>query len=196
MADLIIILDESGSMEASLGKEALGAVNSFINDQKGLVPDSKLSFWKFNNKATQLLDCVPLDDVSEITDYHPCGGTALHDAIGMAITKMKDHTNVTVLIVSDGQENASQEFRGKVKEMVEQKKQWKFIYIGANQNSMVEGESVGIKNCCDVAKGELGRLSRQLSERVGEYRPRSQTQSNAPPPLITRQVAKGASFDN
>jgi len=56
---------------------------------------------------------------------------------------------VLIAIITDGQENASEEYSGnRVREMVKHQEEnynWKFIYIGANQDAFKTGQSMGMK---------------------------------------------------
>lgn len=77
-------------------------------------------------------------------NYRPHGNTPLLDALGYTITQIRDHvkahkTKPTVLfvIMTDGEENASTEWTlPKVLTLISnrEKKGWKIIYLGANQD--------------------------------------------------------------
>ncbi|MDE5998369.1 MAG: VWA domain-containing protein [Muribaculaceae bacterium] len=98
---------------------------------------------------------TPAGQAIDITgeQYRPCGGTPLYDAMGKAInelrTKVAKGDIVLVTIITDGYENASQEYDGKaIKSLVEamRKEGWVFTYIGANQDVEKVAESMAINN--------------------------------------------------
>lgn len=149
--DIIFILDESGSMY-TMEEEAKQSINSFIKDQKDVDPEnSTFTLWKFNTKVKCVYDDVPLSSLEEFTDFTPHGLTALFDGIGNAITtklSKKKNTDVICVILTDGDENASQEYNSDtIKNMIkdmEDKYHWKFIFLGANQDSFTTGSGYGI----------------------------------------------------
>ena len=180
--DIIVIMDESGSM-SSLGSEPLEAVNTFINTQKNSIENDNSTFtlWKFNTDITLTIDNEPLQSVEPFTDFVPQGMTALYDAIGNAIDKKNDIDNVICVIVTDGLENASQEYTKKViKNKItekETKNKWKFIYLGANQDVFKEGGNIGLnQNCCAAFTAHEGHeagllsLARHVSDSINNYR--------------------------
>lgn len=182
MSDLIVIIDESSSM-GGMGNEPKDATNNFINEQKGSGGDSKLSLYTFSDKVRCVIDEKPIKDVESFTDYKPNGMTALYDAIGTAITKKlatPRSSKVVCLIITDGLENASQEFRdiSPLIKKAETEHDWKFIYIGANQDVFSVGQGIGFKpkmcaaydqTACGGAGG-LESLARAVSSQVSRYR--------------------------
>ncbi len=91
-------------------------------------------------------------------EYFVEGSTALLDAIGKTIRKIKNalkHTaedyradKVMFIITTDGMENASREYTyDKIKSMVEKQKEkhnWEFIFLGANIDAIETAERFGI----------------------------------------------------
>jgi hypothetical protein len=84
--------------------------------------------------------------------------TALYDAVGRTINaiearikqaKSKDRPEKVILVViTDGHENSSKEFRGfKVKEMIgeqREKNMWEVIFIGADEGMMNDADNMGL----------------------------------------------------
>ena len=187
--DIIVIMDKSGSMH-SMGDEPLQALNGFIQEQrKAIKDDATFSLWTFNDKVQLVIDDQPLQLVKEINEYEPEGMTAMNDAIGKAIiTKYRKFksNNVVCLIITDGKENCSREYtsssiRCLIKE-AEEKKNWKFIFLGANQDVFKEGTKIGFntKRCAEympTCPGALAQLSRDVSGTVTRYRSCTQTSS-------------------
>ena len=179
MTDIIVIIDESSSMDC-MGNEPKDATNNFINEQKGSGGDSKLSLYTFSDKVRCVIDEKPIKDVESFTDYKPNGMTALYDAIGTAITKKlasPGSSKVVCVIITDGLENASQEFRdiSPLIKKAETEHDWKFIYIGANQDVFSVGQGIGFKpKMCaaydQTACGGLETLARAVSSQVSKYR--------------------------
>ena len=183
--DIIFILDESGSM-SSMGKEPVQAVNNFILNQKDAMGDDGATFslWKFNTIVKKVYDNILLKDVEEFTDFEPQDMTALNDVIGSAIDNKKKKgscDNVICIILTDGMENSSTEYsaeniRVMIKDM-EENHNWKFVYLGANQDAFEVGYSMGV-NCCaqyECSPGEIVNITRALSDAVTSYRSNSAT---------------------
>jgi len=167
----LLILDESGSMH-SIYHQALTGANETIQSIRAAQAqyadqDHRFTFVTFNTVAPNIktvVDDAPIGEVKDLTeaDYRPNACTPLYDAMGMSITaleqKVKEGDKVLVTIITDGLENASQEYSGKaVKEMVGRlrEKGWTFVYIGANQDAVEVAKSLDIHNslnfCADAA---------------------------------------------
>jgi uncharacterized protein YegL len=155
----VLIVDRSGSME-SIRKDTEGGLHAFTDKQLEGVDGSKrtVSLYQFDTVHDTVHDFAPLE---KVRDYklHPRGGTALLDACGFAITKVGEKLAampedrrpgyVMVVIATDGQENSSKEYtRAQVREMItrqQEKYDWRFTYIGANQDAFAEAGSIGIR---------------------------------------------------
>lgn len=182
-ADLIIVLDESGSM-GCMGNEPVESVNTFITEQKKLShdPNATLSLYKFNTNVNTIYKDVKLSEINEFTEYYTAGMTALWDAIGKAITEKlvtDRNRNVVMLIITDGYNNASNEFdKSKIRNLitkVEKEYNWVVQMIGANINTAEEGRESGIRmsrcaNFNQAKKGDLHKLIRTASEASTQYR--------------------------
>ena len=182
---IVFLLDESGSM-ASMGIEPVQAVNKFIQDQKSSLGDdgSTFSLWKFNTVVRKVIDDIPLKDVVEFDDFLPNDMTALYDAIGSAINTKKNkasYDNVICIILTDGLDNSSVEYTlSNIKSMInemETKHNWKFIYLGANQDAFTVGSKMGMAHCANYRcePGEMLNVTRVVSDSVSSYRCQSAT---------------------
>lgn len=200
--DIIIILDESGSME-TMGNEPKQAINSFIKEQKeALDDDATLSLWKFNSGVTKVIDDEKLSDVSEFIDFRPHGLTALLDAIGEAITtkrnKEKNH-DVICVILTDGIENSSKKYTSndirRMTQEMEQEFNWKFLYLGANQDSFNIGCGYGmnVSRCANFTcePGNLDKIARSASNAISNYRTLSAA-NETPVDLSLNHVENGS----
>lgn len=160
--DVNIIIDRSGSME-SIKDSATSGVEEFINQQATEGVEGFISLFQFDDEYEEVIKGVKIKDAKKALkdknwSLFPRGLTALNDSIGRSINATgerlakldkKDRPDVVLfLIVTDGIENASQEFsREKIKEMVEHqqdKYNWKFVYLGANQDAVLKGGGLGI----------------------------------------------------
>ena len=185
--DIILILDESGSMQ-SMGNEPVEAVNSFIEEQQALKDNSTFTLYTFSSKVRVKINDKPLCDISPLKyeDYRPSNTTALYDAIGQAIDAKREsanNKNVIMVILTDGYENSSTDYnRNQIKNMItemEKSYDWKFIYLGANQDVFAVGDGIGVnhKTCgyfectptglataCKMASSSIAKYKTSLSD--------------------------------
>lgn len=152
---IVILMDRSGSME-SCKDDTEGGLRTFLADQNSEFPTgTRVSMYEFDTQYDIVYENKPLSDVPEYV-LRPHGGTALLDAIGRTITTVKakrkklpkpQRPDVIMVIVTDGHENSSHEFdHPTIKSMIEKRteKGWTFIYLGANQDAIKVGASMGI----------------------------------------------------
>merc|ERR1719499_2133813 len=108
---------------------------------------------------------IGLCSALESYEYHTEGSTALLDAIGKMLVSLEKNmenqdVQVLVLIITDGEENASSEWtKTSVKSLVsrlEEEKGWKFIFSAANQDAFTEGEKYGFSNTQDFDQNKEG----------------------------------------
>ena len=167
----MIIVDESGSM-CVIERQALAGINETIETVKKmqqLHPDmeQRISLLTFDSgHKTFKYDNVKADNVNTLSarDYNPRGGTPLYDAIGISIAKLNAQTsekdNVLVTIITDGEENCSEEYNlHMVKTLISKMKKqgWTFTLIGTD-NLDVEGMagSMNIDNHLAFTQDEQG----------------------------------------
>lgn len=158
-ADLIFILDKSGSM-ASLRNDSIGGFNNFVEDQKKVPGYARLWLGLFSDGISCPVNGSDIQRVSPLTekDYVPGGGTALLDAIGTAIddhgARLRDMPaserpdKVIVTIMTDGEENSSWKFtKAQIAAKIKHQREvynWEFIFLGANIDSFAEAGAIGI----------------------------------------------------
>lgn len=167
----LIILDESGSM-SSIKSQIISGFNELVQSIKGIegqFPEqehfiSMVSFNDINNKILHFVDPVGKLDAINDSTYIPASLTPLYDAMGFSISKLKhylegkEHYNVLVTILTDGEENASKEYTGVViKKLVKDLKQqnWTFTYIGADHDVEAMASKMNIFNTMSFDKNEL-----------------------------------------
>jgi hypothetical protein len=181
---IIIVLDRSGSM-APIATDMEGALETFINGQKGVPGSATVTLYQFDTKVELLFVNKPLDEVDHIR-LVPGERTALNDALGRAINEtgvrlaaLEEATrpgSVIVVVVTDGKENASRTFSPAViQHMVEhqtEKYQWQFLYIGSEASTHSDAAAIGIRNSGFYQKTKAGvrGMSVDLSVSVSDYR--------------------------
>lgn len=155
--DLTVVLDRSGSM-SSIKADMEGGFESFIGTQKGVPGTCLVSMVQFDGEATEVRYVArPVANVGSL-DLRPRGNTPLLDATAFAITLTGERLaaldaaerpeNVLMLIITDGQENASRTTTAEaLKTMIEHQRgvyKWDFIYLGANVDAFAEAARMGI----------------------------------------------------
>lgn len=184
--EVVAIIDRSGSME-SLRTDAIGGFNAFINEQRKVEGKANLTVVLFDNQYELLQDRVALEEavVFSNDNYIPRGSTALYDAIGKTIARLKEQRSageltggVIVTILTDGAENSSQEFRAaQIKELItecESEYGWTFVFLAANQDAFSVGGTLGISasnsvNFDATSKG-IARATASMSMYATNYR--------------------------
>jgi len=160
----LLILDRSGSMESSADMaissfneqlQLIRRINKKYDDQQLLV-----SFTIFNDEVSLLTDREDPEKIEELSrkTYRPDGMTALHDAIGISVTKLDqqirgeikaEKASAVVVIITDGYENASMAFDGQaISSMIKEYEstgQWSFSYIGATPDALEIAERMNIQ---------------------------------------------------
>ena len=159
----LIILDKSGSME-SIRKAAIDGYNETLGSIKSAqlkYLDSQehyISLAVFCGCGVEMVyDCTPIKDAEKLTKerYNPCCMTPLYDAIGKSVKALEkisdaeEDSAVLVTIITDGMENASQEWTGPaIKRLIDERKEegWMFSYVGADHDVESVAASISITN--------------------------------------------------
>lgn len=169
---LIFLLDRSGSMDICRD-DTIGGFNSFVKDQAAL--GGKLTLIQFDHEILTSYSDVDLKNINPLTTetFQPRGSTALLDAIGETIKSQKS-SNPLVIILTDGQENASTKFtKAHIKDLIEQKTKdgWTFMYLGANQDAFAEAGSLGIApgRAVNYDVSKTPEAFRALSQTVSQH---------------------------
>ena len=173
---ILFIMDTSGSM-VNFNNAPLESFNNFIKEQKSLnIDNTFLTLIEFNNNVNLVFNKNKIENIPILNEFHPKGMTALYDAIGEGIELLRDYSDVSVLIFTDGFENSSTKFNRKIiKELItkmETNFSWKFVYLAANQDAFLIGESIGIKNCAtfDNTEEGLNEITREVSSGLTRLR--------------------------
>ena len=153
---IAILLDRSGSM-SRIASDMEGGLKTFLNEQKLIPGDLTISLTQFDDEYTPIFVRRNVNDVEEIKIV-PRGCTALIDSACQMINDVdadlkslseeEKPEKVLFLIITDGEENASANFRlNDLKERItkqESEQNWTFVYIGANQDAFLNASSYGI----------------------------------------------------
>lgn len=149
------VLDQTGSMY-SCRDVTISGFNEYVQTLKDKkVPGLRFSLALFNSEETEVRhNAVVINQVHKLNEqtYVPSAVTPLYDAIGQAIRaaekKAKKNQAVLMVIMTDGYENASEEFTQKtIFSLVKEKEKagWAFIYLGANQDAWDIGRTIGFR---------------------------------------------------
>ena len=158
LTEMLFILDRSGSM-SGLEADTVGGFNSMIAQWKARNVPVIVNTMLFDHEILFLHDRISIENVQPMTknEYWARGNTALYDAVGTGIKHLKKiHKyirpedvpgHVTVVITTDGYENASTAYTAQmVHDLIsEQKKQgWKFIFLGADIDAEIVAQTLDI----------------------------------------------------
>jgi len=159
LTELVVVLDESGSMDVIVN-DTIGGFNVFLNTHQKLLGQAKLTLVKFNTQTGIPYNGIDVKEVKPLNNrtYMPGGGTALLDAVGKSIDLVLKRINaskdedipakIIFCILTDGEENSSKEYTlEQVKSSIENMRVnngWEFIFIGANQDAWAAGGSMGV----------------------------------------------------
>lgn len=181
----LVIVDESGSMTV-IHREALAGINETITTCQKMQKahpemEQRITLITFDSDHFKLhYDNINADEAKALTmeQYNPCAATPLYDAIGKGIAKMNAQTeaddNVLVTIITDGEENCSEEYNLKmVKTLIEKlKKQgWTFTLIGTDDLD-VEGMAGAMSIDNHLSFAEDGASTAQMFARERRSRER------------------------
>ncbi len=180
----LIILDESGSMNC-IKRQALNGLNETLQtirmaQDKYPEQEQLVSIVPFESGNIRLLrDKVAIKEVEDLKEgeYNPGGCTPLFDAIGFGLDSIKkdvaESDTALITIITDGEENASREYRGKaIATMIDEFKQkgWMFTYIGANQDAVKVAMSMNISNALNFDQSDEGTAEMFRRERKSRDR--------------------------
>ena len=181
----LIIVDESGSMSI-IRKQAFAGMNETLQTVRQMqekFPDQeqRISLVTFDTSHTTWhYDNTPASDTKNLDwkAYNPGGGTPLYDAMGSAIAKVnaqiEDGDNVLVTVITDGEENSSQEWTLKmVRTMIEKlkKQNWTFTLIGTdNLDVETMAQSFAIEEHMEFQQTEAGTRAMFARERRSRER--------------------------
>lgn len=152
--EIVCVIDNSGSMQM-IKSDAIGGFNAFIESQRKLEGEARVSVYLFNSKVVQIADNMDIQDVDLLTDetYVTGGMTAMNDAIGTTLDSVGQRImsmpaderpdEVVFCILTDGEENSSKEYTTThVKDQIVHRQNnfnWEFVFLAANQDALKTG---------------------------------------------------------
>jgi len=188
---LSILLDRSGSM-MTIADDIVDGFNRLLANQRTRPGQVFVTLAQFDTKDPfeLLIDAVPLREVTDMdrTWFQPRGGTPLFDGIGRLISHIDsspigqgDDVDHVVVIITDGEENASSEFnRKQVFGLIAKKGEegWVFIYLGSEPQSYADADALAVShaNARHWDKSQYGtrdmmdKMSASLSDHRGKSR--------------------------
>lgn len=183
LTEIVIVLDESGSM-SSCKSDTIGGFNEFLSTQKKIKGEANVTLVKFSDYYKVVNDGTALEHVSPLNEsnYTPSYSTALLDAVGRTINSVGNRLEslsedqrpekVIFAVITDGYENASKEFkREKVFEMVTHQKtkyNWEFLFLGADIDAW--GKEIGIHSNVSLSKDDMFSNMSKMSYYTANYR--------------------------
>lgn len=139
------------------------------------------------NEKFSFLDISEVEERSRF-NYQPSGGTPLLDTIGQviddtgkslaAMSEEDRPSKVLFVIITDGEENASQVYNFKaIEEKISRQRdiyKWEFVFLGANQDAIGEASKMGIGAATAMSygtsKAALGSTYDMLASKTAAFR--------------------------
>ena len=156
--DITIILDCSGSMDL-IKSSTIEGFNTFLRAHQAEGTNVRITLVKFNHEYTLAFEEKKIKKKYFLNEanFVPNGTTALLDAIGSTIksvdARIEKHAvkpGVIIAIITDGHENSSRFYtQNDIKKTIKKrsdKNNWNFMYLGANQDAIFEGNRLGISS--------------------------------------------------
>ncbi|OZE96525.1 VWA domain-containing protein [Rhodococcus sp. 14-2686-1-2] len=139
-----------------IADDTRGGFDSFIAKERESDGETKVTLAQFDDRYELVYSSKPIVDVPALV-LEPRGMTALYDAVGRLVTEVgaelaslpEDERpgSVTVLVMTDGHENASKEWTNTaVRELIarqERDYQWDFVFLGSNIDAVEVGADLG-----------------------------------------------------
>lgn len=172
-----VILDRTGSMQ-SIRDDTIGGFNTFLNEQRRGTGRATLTLVQFDSQDPYevIHRFRPVAEVPELTreTYVPRANTPLLDAVGRGINDLEGSLvdlepvrrpgKVIFVVVTDGQENASREFRrDQIVKMIKDKEEhygWQFLFLSADLDAVEDAECQGFQPRYSLAFDKTARGTR------------------------------------
>ncbi|SIQ12047.1 hypothetical protein SAMN05518682_1361 [Cellulosimicrobium aquatile] len=157
LTHLAMLLDRSGSMQ-TIKQATEQGFDLFLREQREAPGSCTVTLAQFDNEYEEVYTDLDVREAPPL-DLRPRGMTALLDSIGrlvqttaLRIAQLPEDQRpgaVIVGIMTDGLENASKEYtHAAIKALVTEREEtfgWTFLYMGANQDAIEVGASLGVK---------------------------------------------------
>ena len=184
LTHLYFLLDRSGSMQ-TIVDDTVGGFDAFIAEQRKSPGECRVTLAQFDDHYEEVYADRPIADVPSLV-LQPRGTTALLDSIGRlvidagkrleALPEDQRPGTVVVGIMTDGMENASREWaHPQIKQLIEKQTrdyQWQFLYLGADQDAIEVGMSIGVGagHAVTYGRGKVKQAMAATAANVTRYR--------------------------
>lgn len=187
---IAIVLDRSGSMD-SIRDDVVGGFNAFLASQQAVAGEATLTLVRFDGQDPfeVVFDHAKLQTIRPLErgDFEPRGATPLLDAVGKTIlatelwvarqSDAERPDSIVVVVITDGQENASSEFQlNRVRNLIKAKEAlgWQFLFLSADLAAFAEAGDIGFSDSKRVhfskdAQGNREAFAR-TSQKIADYR--------------------------
>ena len=146
---IVCIIDNSGSM-SYVASNVIKSFNIFLKDQQDERGEALLTVVLYNSYHTTICDRVDIKSALPLNQntYIAKGMTAMYDAIGHTLDKIKDD-DVYVVIQTDGKENDSETYTSDmIINLVGEKRRkgWDFLFMGADIDVKKAAIKIGLED--------------------------------------------------
>ena len=173
----ILIVDKSASMIHNI-EDIKKGFNELMEEQMKQESENRFTIIAFNTNVEILSDDIfanTLDVIDELTNVK--GLTSLLDAIGKAydlILKQKDTKDITLTVITDGQENSSEHYSvselDNIKKEIDKDYNLKMTFIGADKDC-IYGNPISLHANLSVScEGNLLKAMRTASSSMSSQR--------------------------
>jgi len=182
---LLLIVDRSGSM-GSIRDDMVGGLETLLANQAQQPGRLTVDIVAFDDRVEH--QATFADPATVRVELEPRGMTALLDALGeslegfrSALNAMPEHARpdtVQVVVVTDGQENASKTWTlPRVNRLVTEltaELGWDFVYLGASQDAIEVGRGLGFdpgsSMAWDASADAVGASNESLNRYINDVR--------------------------
>jgi hypothetical protein len=184
------ILDKSGSM-SHCRTETINGFNAQLKTIESLqaeFPDQKfeVSLTVFDTFIEHVICGADVSWLNPLngSNYRPEGQTAMLDAIGESVNNIRiaceseilsNRMSVVVIILTDGQENASRRFSyhqiASTIAALEETGRWTFTFLGADIDAVHTSKMLNIReeNVVSFSKGDMNEMMHNVGEGIRHY---------------------------
>lgn len=169
---LTLLIDKSGSMYGLI-HETINGVNKYLDGQVDQPGETFVTVAQFDNEYEVMCREAAIKSAPRLNmmNYQPRGTTALYDAtartiaeIDATVAKLDVKPHVLLVIVTDGYENASQEYalendgQQRIFDLVNARQDagWSVVYMGATSDAKAVGAQMGVHVNNSMSYAETG----------------------------------------
>lgn len=178
-----MVLDASSSMDA-VRKETISAYNEFLNAQRRTrVDELFVTFLTFQSDVSLVYRALPIADAPVLRpqQFTPGGMTALYDGIETAIRAadedIRSTDRVLVVVLTDGEENASRRTKkSSLRALMDARRargNWTFVLLGASgYDADTLASDLGVPTGNTTNYADVGAALSRTGVNVTDYRGR------------------------